>query len=148
MEDFVPPRDSDKSADCCSMLELSWDWTLVTFRTPMVTSWQVTVWGYQSVFTVFQGPIFFTLQCLSSPDSYGKLVQKAPKMLLLHNVQEIGYFQSSSCPVSLQLPFSKMSCIPPKQKGFGHVTFSVSSFTSSLLLGFLFALLNPAPCPF
>lgn len=43
---------------CYSMFESSWDLALVTFRTPMVTSWMVTVW-YQSVFKVFQGPIFF-----------------------------------------------------------------------------------------
>lgn len=127
---------------CYSMFESSWDLALVTFRTPMVTSWMVTVW-YQSVFKVFQGPIFFTLltQFLSSPEFIQKTATEGSKDGLLHYIQEMGYFQSSSCPV-LQLPFSKMSCISPKQKGFRHVRFSVS-FTSSLLLGFLFCLV---PC--
>lgn len=77
------------------------------------------------VFTVFQGPILFILliQFLGSPESYGKLLQKTPKMACSIMFRKLVI--SSLHPVQpvLQLSFSKMSCIPPKWKGFGHVMF-------------------------
>jgi len=140
---FCFPRwDSDRCADLLFNVQIILGLTLVTFGTPTVTSWKVTVWGYQSVFTVFPGPILFTLllQFLGSPEAYGKLLQKAPKMSCSILCRKLVI--SSLHPVQPvpKLPFSKMSCISPKWKGFGHVRFSVSSFTSSSLLGFLFCL--------
>lgn len=44
------------------------------------------------VFEVVQGPIFFTLQFLGSPESQGILLWEAPKMLLLlRSIQELGF---------------------------------------------------------
>lgn len=129
---------------CYSVFPSSW---LVTFGTPRLISSKAQSGDIhlQSI----QGPIFFSLQFLVSPELYGTLLRKALKTFLFHGVQEIGYFQSSSCPVSQELPSSQLSCIPPKWKGFVHVRCSVRSFTSSMLLDFSFCLAEDLiPCPF
>lgn len=99
---------------CFSVFRSSWDLTLVTFRIPTVTSWKVTVWGYQSVFKVFQGPIFFILQFLVVQNRMENCCRRlrrcscsitSRKLVIsgLHPVQPVRNY-----------PFSKMSCIPEK----------------------------------
>lgn len=99
------------------------------------------------VFTVFQGPILFILliQFLGSPESYGKLLQKTPKMACSIMFRKLVI--SSLHPVQpvLQLSFSKMSCIPPKWKGFGHVMFFSQQLYFIIAFG-LFILPCLEPC--
>lgn len=52
---FPPPGDSDECEDLLFNVRIV---VLVTFRTPMVTSWKVTALGYQSVFKLFRAPSF------------------------------------------------------------------------------------------
>lgn len=128
---------------CYSMFKSSWDLALVTFRTPMVTSWKVTAWGYQSVFKVFQGPIFFALliQFLGSPESYGELPQKVPKMACSIMFRQLVI--SSLHPVQSvpQLSFSKIACIPPKEKGFMKAREIFSQYLHLMIVSRLFTVL-------
>lgn len=142
MEDFFFLHGTVISVQICSSMFISsWDFTLMTFRTLMVTSWKVTVWGYQSVFRVFQGLIFFTLQCLSSPEPCGKLLQKAPKMLLLHSIP---VFILSS----LQWPFSKMSCVPQNRKASGTWDFQSAAYFILASSPFILPCLEPCSMSF
>lgn len=55
---FFPPWNSDECEDLLFNVQIILGLSPLSFRTPMVTSWKVTVWGNRSVFKVFQGPSF------------------------------------------------------------------------------------------
>lgn len=126
---------------CYSMFKLSWDLTLVTFRTPMVTSWKVTVWGYNQS-SKYSGPHLFhsSYSCVVR-----KLLQEAPKMACSIMFKKVVISRLHPVQSVLQLPFSKMSCIHPKVKDLEHLRFSVGSFTSFIASRFF---ILPVPRPF
>lgn len=128
--DFYPPWMQIR----CAMFASSWDLTLVPFRAPTETSWKTTGWGHHRS-SRFSGTRLFGSSTPRSPEWYGNLLQKA----LLHNVHEIGHFQSSSCPVSLPITIFKDVLHSDKiERPLRHVRFAVSSFTSLIVGAGLF----------
>ena len=142
MEDFFPPRESDKCADLVFNVQIILGFNPCDLQNSHGDvlkghSLRIPI-GLQSI----QGLIFFALlmQFLCSPESHGKLLQEAPKMACSITFRKVVISRLHPVQSVLQVPFSKMSCIPPKEKGFGHLRFSAGCFTSSFLLGFLFCL--------
>lgn len=98
---FFPLHETVTNVEVCfAMFQSSWDLALATFRTPMTTPCKVTPWGYQSVFKVFQGPSSSVFLSSWVGQNHVEGCYGGSEGGLLHYVQEIAYFQSSSCPVS------------------------------------------------
>lgn len=122
-----------------SMFKLSWDLTLVTFRTPMVSV--VTVWEDTNQSSKYSGPhlFLFTISCVVN------CPQEAPKMAcsIMFKWSFPGFILSSqSCNYHFQrrLAFTQA-------KGLEHLIFSVGSLLHSLLLGFFFCLFHVLSSP-
>lgn len=127
---------------CYSMFESSWDLVLVTFRTPMVSSWKVTAWGYQSVFKLFRAPSFsfflFNSWVVQNhmENCYRKL-QRWPAPLCSGNWLFPVFILSSQ---SRRYHFQRCLAFSQRERLQAWDFLSVSNFISSLLLGFLFCL--------
>lgn len=126
---------------CYSMFKLSWDLTLVTFRTPMVT-WSQSEDTNQS--SKYSGPHLFhsSYSCVVR-----KLLQEAPKMACSIMFKKVVISRLHPVQSVLQLPFSKTSCIHPKAKGLEHLIFSVGSFASFIASRFFFCLFHVLSSP-